>query len=91
MQSWPSKDPEEVLDYQFDWTSRMATSESISSSTFILTFGSVTLASPSVVGATTTIWASGGELGEVNIITNRIVTNRGRTYDESAKLRIRSH
>lgn len=91
MQSWPSKDPNEVLDYRFDWTSRLATSETISTSTFIVAEGSVTLANPSILDGKTTVWLSGGTLGEVNVITNRIVTNQGRTYDESARLRVRSH
>ena len=91
MQSWPSKDPQEVLDYQFDWRARLVTSETISTSTFIVAEGSVTTASPSIGVGTTTVWLSGGTLGEVNVITNRIVTNQGRTYDETAKLRIRSH
>lgn len=91
MQSWPSKDPQEVLDYQFDWRARLVTSETISTSTFIVAEGSVTMATPSIGVGTTMVWLSGGTLGEVNIITNRIATNQGRTYDETAKLRIRSH
>lgn len=91
MQSWPSKDPQEVLDYQFDWTARLAASETITTSTFLLESGSVVLGTSSIVGALTKIWLSGGTLGEVNVITNRIVTNQARTYDSSANLRIRSH
>lgn len=90
MQSWPSKDPDEVLDYQFDWTSRLVTNETITTSTFLVADGSVTLTNPTVAGALTTIWISGGVAGEANTVTNRIVTNQGRTYDESAKLRVRS-
>jgi hypothetical protein len=91
MQSWPSKDPNEVLDYQFDWTDRLVTSETITTSTFIVAEGSVTTSNPSILAGFTTVWIAGGVAGEVNTITNRIVTNQGRTYDESAKLRIRSH
>ena len=91
MQSWPNKDPDEVLDYQFDWASRLVTSETISTSTFVVTEGSVTMANPGILAGKTTVWLSGGTLGEVNIITNRVETNQGRVYEESARLRIRSH
>ena len=91
MHTWPSKDPDEELDYQFDWSERLEVGETISASTFILASGSVTLADPAVAGGLTTIWITGGEAGEVNTITNRVTTSAGRIYDESAKLRIRSH
>lgn len=89
MQSWPlPKDPDAVLDYQFDWSKRLETGETIASSTFIST-GSITLTDETVSGAFTTFWASGGVAGEVCQVTNRITTSEGRTYDQTAKLRIR--
>ena len=90
MNSWPTKDPDEILDYQFNWTDRMAASETITTSNMTRVSGTVTLASNSIATPITTVWLSGGAAGEVAIITNRIVTNQGRTYEESAKLRVRS-
>lgn len=90
MDTWPAKDPEEVLDYQFDWTDRLVTGETISTSDFIRASGDVTLGAESFVGAFTTVWLSGGTVGTVNVITNRITTSQGRTYDQSARLRIRT-
>lgn len=91
MQSWPSKDPDEVLDYQFDWTDRLVAGEAISTSTFIKEADdTITLGVTSIAAGVTTVWISGGTIGEVCRVTNRIVTNAGRTYDETAVLRIRS-
>lgn len=91
MQSWPSKDPDEVLDYKFDWTARLVTGETISTSTFTKEANdTIVLGVTSIAAGVTTVWISGGTLGEVCGVTNRVVTSAGRTYDETAKLRIRS-
>lgn len=90
MQSWPSKDPNENLDYQFDWSDRLVTGETISTSDFIKESGDVTLGAEDFSGALTTLWVSGGTHGSVSVITNRITTSAGRVYDESAKLRVRN-
>lgn len=90
MLSWPAKDPDEVLDYQFDWSERLEAGETISASNFTIVEGTVVKDSQSVAGGLTTVWLSGGTLGEVCLITNRITTNQGRTYDESVKLRVRA-
>ena len=90
MDSWPSKDPDEVLDYSFDWSERLVSGETLSTSTMLLASGTVTLGANTIVGAVTKIWLSGGVAGGVSVITNRVVTNASRTYEKSAKLRIRS-
>lgn len=91
MLSWPAKDPNEVLDYQVDWTERLLDGETIATSTFILVAGSVTIESSSFDDGITTVWLSGGTEGEVCVVTNRIVTSEARTYDQSTRLRIRTH
>ena len=90
---WPSKDPDEVLDYEADWaTYRLQTGETISSSDFSVVEGSVTIDSePPPVAGICTVWLSGGAAGDLCIILNRITTNLNRTYDQSFKLRIKSH
>jgi hypothetical protein len=89
MNNWPTKDPNEVLDYSFDWTDRLLASETISVSTFERAEGDVVVGAASIAGGITTVWLSGGTAGLANVITNRIVTNQGRTYDESARVRVR--
>lgn len=90
MHTWPTKDPDEVLDYQFDWTDRLEDAETIVTSTFVRASGDVTLGANDTAGAVTTIWISGGTAGTLSVITNRITTSEGRTYEESAKFRVRS-
>ena len=92
MDSWPHKDPDETADYQFDWSARLETGETIASSEFILESGDVVLGDKDVVDAVTTIWLSGGTVGTISVITNRVTTSNvpPRIWDKSAKLRIRS-
>jgi hypothetical protein len=91
MQSWPlPKDPDAVLDYQFDWSQYLQAGETILTSTFIVVGSdSLVLSNESVAGGVTTFWAAGGVSGEAAQITNRITTDQGRTDDDTALLRIR--
>lgn len=82
-----TKDPDAVLDWVFDWTPWLGASETISTSTFILTPG-ITKNSDTKTASTTTIWLSGGSAGKPYRITNRIVTNQGRTDDRSITIRV---
>ncbi len=95
MLTWPSKDPDEVLDYQFDWADaddpRLETGETLLTSDFSVVSGDVVIDSDDFVGTgLTTVWLSGGTTGTVCIIRNLVTTSGGRTYDAAAKLRIRS-
>lgn len=90
MASWPTKDPDEVLDYQVDWTNRLQVGETISTCDFSVVSGAVTINSEGNVGALATVWLSGGTAGELCSILNRITTSAGRTYDQTVKLRIRT-
>lgn len=90
MKTWPAKDPDEVLDYTLDWTDRLEDDETIDTSTFELASGGVNIDSSSELEGITTVWLSGGAADEVCLITNRVITSAGRTYEQSVKLRIRS-
>lgn len=96
MQSWPHKDPDEILDYQFNWAQadggRLETGETIIASYFSVEEGDVVIDSDTFIPTgLTTVWLSGGTLGTSSVIRNRIVTSEDRTYDKSARLRIRRH
>lgn len=93
MLTWPvAKDPNEVLDYQFDWGSfRLEPGETIVTSTFPEITGTIVLGDTSIDGGFTTFWVSGGTAGETCDITNRVTTSEGRTYDQTGRLRIRSN
>lgn len=81
-QTMPPKDPNAVLDYEIDWSSWLATSETISTSTWTVPTG-ITKDSDTHTTTTTTAWLSGGTAGNIYTLTNRIVTNQGRTEDRS--------
>ncbi len=90
MLSWPlPKDPDDIADYQVDWSARLEVGETIETSTFAVVLGSVTIDSQDFSGALTTVWLSGGEAGESCQIRNRITTSGGRQWDATARLRIR--
>lgn len=86
--TWPFKDPDEVLDYQLDWSARLAV-DTIATSTWIVP-ANITKDSDSNTTTTTTIWLSGGTLGDLVEITNRITTAAGRTMDQSVRLKIKA-
>lgn len=89
--SWPYKDPDEVLDYQVDWSDRLDTGDTISSSSFTVSEGTgLTIDSSTYTDDTATVWLSAGTEGENYVINNRIVTANGRTFDQSVKIRVKT-
>lgn len=86
MLQWPDKDPNEVLDYQIDWSARLG-SDTISTSTWTVPSG-ITQTTSSSTSTTTTIWLSGGTTGTKYTLTNEITTTGGRTMDESVRIRL---
>lgn len=85
-------DPNEVKDYTLDWSGaapgpRLTAGETITTSTWIVPAG-ITKTTDTDTDTTTTIWLSGGTAGEHYRITNRVVTNQGRTYDWSITVQV---
>lgn len=91
---WPSKDPNEVLDYKHDWSARLGDTDTVESVAAIVEEadefypGGVEIDSTNIVGAEQTVWLSGGTLGKVKL-TLRIETAQGRTYDEGIVIEIK--
>ncbi len=86
--SWPPKDPDEVLDYEIDWSPRLG-ADTILTSTWTVPAG-IIKASDSHTTTTTTVWLSGGTLLASLELTNRVVTAGGRTMDQSVKIKIKA-
>lgn len=90
-----SKDPDEVKDYHVDWADnddpRLETGETIADSVFSVVSGTVVIESDSDAGGVTTVWLSGGTEDETCYILNRITTSAGRVYDQTCKLKVKSH
>jgi len=80
---FPPKDPDAVLDYAFDWTKWLQTSESISTYTISIDAG-LTKDSDSETAGIVTVWLSGGTDGETYKVACRITTGLGRTDERTA-------
>ena len=91
------KDPNAILDYEWDWTSWLGTTETISASV-ILPDPGITVDSDTFASKTATVWLSGGTSGITYAVTNHITTSLGReddrtifiTCQDSASLSVRS-
>lgn len=91
MDTWPNKDPDEVLDYNVDWTNRLQTGETLVDSTFSVVTGTVVIDSEGFTPeGIASVWLSGGTVGEVNEVLNHVTTSQGREYEKTGKLRIRT-
>lgn len=102
--TWASpKDPDEIEDWVCDWTARLAPSDTIASSQWLVPSG-ITKLTDSLTnngslwnGTTmisgryfTTVWLSGGTLGSAYELVNRITTTGGRTYDQTCKVKVKT-
>lgn len=82
------KDPQAVLDWTWDWSSWLQTSEDVISSSFSATPG-ITIDTDTNTTTTATVWLSGGTPGVPYLITNTITTNQGRTDERSITIRVK--
>lgn len=89
MLTWPPKDPEEVLDYQVDWSPRLVTGETLATSLFTVASGTITISSQSNTTTVTTVWLAAGTPNTVVQILNKVTTSGGRTYEQTVRLRLR--
>lgn len=87
------KDPNEVIFYDFDWaTKRLAPGESVVSSGWEISGGSVEIATnpaPSETGGVCRVYVQGGEVGDVAILTSWVETNLNPRRDFSGKLKVK--
>lgn len=86
---WDPKDPDEVLDYEIDWSARLKTGDEISSAAWLAPDG-IAVDSSSHTATVVTVWLSGGTVNETYTLTSRVVTTGGRTMDHSVQLKIKS-
>jgi len=83
------KDPNAVLDYSIDWSTWLATSETITASSWTVPTGiTQTTPAPSFTNTITTIWLLGGTVGTTYTLTNHITTNQGRQDDRSITIQV---
>ena len=83
------KDPDAVLDYGFDWSSWLATGETISSHT-ITTETGLTKDSDSESSGVVTVWLSGGTAGNDYDVACKIETSAGRKDERTITIRVKN-
>ena len=82
------KDPDETLDYPFDWAEYLAPiSDVIDSASFEVV--GLTLDSQSNTTTTATAIVSGGVAGVTGVLTSTITTAQGRIVQRSIYIKIR--
>ena len=84
------KDPDSVLDFTHDWSDWLTGSEVISTSTWTVSPTGLTIDSESETTTAATVWVSAGNVGEVYVLTNQIVTDASpaRTCDRTITVRV---
>jgi hypothetical protein len=91
MARWPSKDPNEILDYELDWSRRLDDGDTIASAEFSLVApAGLTIASQSFTETTAKVWLTSGTLGETAAILCRVETTGARVMDWSMSLEIQA-
>lgn len=87
---WSNKDPDELLDYNIDWTPRLTSPDTIVTSEWIVPDGLVTENEGVDPSGSTTIWLSGGTLDDKYEVLNRVHTFEGRIMDQTVTLTIKT-
>jgi len=88
---WPSKDPDERLDYTVDWTDRLS-SETITNSTWAISGLDAVLTTDgdAIENPRTKIWLLAGTLNKTYYVLNHITTSGGRIMEQTVKIKIRA-
>ena len=83
------KDPDAVLDWKWDWSDWLATSETITSWTVTPDTG-VTVDSSAITDTSTSVtaWLSGGTAGNKYRVACLITTSAGRTDERSITIKV---
>lgn len=83
------KRPDEVADYQLDFSSNLDSGDTISTDTWTVPTG-ITEDSNSNDTTTATVWLSGGTAGQKYLIQCQVVTAQGRTKDRQFRVYVKN-
>lgn len=83
---WPSKDPDEVLD--FTWMPALVVGDDIDTNSVAVIVGTVAIDAIDATASQITLWLSGGVAGETAEVRLRCTTIGGRTFEDTAALNI---
>lgn len=85
------KDPDERLDFDFDFYRWLPDGDSLVSAVATIGTGLTAVADQTDVSSTAVkVWISGGTAGESGTLTVRATTDQGRIKEHCAKLKIRN-
>jgi hypothetical protein len=89
--NWPTKDPADVLDYQFDISPALVGNDGDAIATLDVTIepanpGDLVLNSATTDGALAIVWLSGGQSGAIYTVNLVITTVNGRTINRTILL-----
>lgn len=85
------KDPGARLDYRFDWSERLAGGIAIVASEWAVApsgTGGPVIESSAIEGAETIVWLSGGRVGQVHALRNRVSFSDGQVDERSLIIRM---
>ena len=81
------KDPDAVLDYEYNWAAWLPAGDTITSYTVTIEDG-LTKDSDTGTSTAVTFWVSGGTIGETYECTVHIVTAEGREDDRTRTIKV---
>jgi hypothetical protein len=81
------KDPDAVLDYSVDWSKWLA-GDQIETSAWSVSDPALEATDESNTTTRTTVWLSGGAVGQSYTVTNCITTTGGRTDERSLVIQV---
>ena len=81
------KDPNAVLDYSIEWSKWLA-DDQIATSEWSTSDAALEASGGSNTATRTTIWLSGGAVGQSYMVTNKITTVGGRTDERSFTIQV---
>ena len=82
-----TKDPNAVLDYSVEWSKWLA-GDQIATSEWSVSDSSLEATDDSITATRTAVWLSGGTVGQLYTVTNRITTAGGRTDERSFMVQV---
>lgn len=83
------KDPDAVIDYQFDWSNYLPSGDTIATSSWsVAPTGELAIDSDSNTATTATAFVSGGVVRKTYRLVNQIVTAGARTEERSIIVRV---
>lgn len=91
MRVWPSKDPDEVLDYAIDWALRLGPDRIVTATFTLTTAAGMTIDDSDHDSKTlSVVTLSGGTAGQRGKVLCQITTEDGQTLQETATVLVKA-